>query len=650
MITRIFRVYFVCVLVLLYCCGTSFSMTEEEAARKWDAVRGTAEETTVLIELFKKGEIPGNFLHTVKERFYEIATPADARVLLKTWVDQNMREQHLFADVFLRGLKKDEFTPLFEEYLYIASEERTQRRLFTLLIHQNSLSAFRAALKYIHYIHEKGFRDQAVAYIKRMKMFKHPNIRQELIEGTASESSITRAVSYIALMNYLDDEVLEIIDEALDTDDGIIPGEENRVILERHIKSGKAGKNLIQDILKETKRYIERERGLKKYSQEKREESTITYPVYQESLVSSASSDQELAEEYTPQILLSYGSWPGVDIKDESYLYTDYIPMYVNNVTKLDRKTVYLNLAEAVSYQGSVYGPGNVLLGTLNHIGDPVFRSSANYLDFSPAWELFSLSIEDGYKALTLYPSVYFKVFRDNSKDNPIAVQYWFFYYYNDWLNNHAGDWETITVFLDADAQPVEAIFSTHYETNKYAWEYVERVSNTHPKIYVSNGGHGSYSFSGETTYSTIADNHDGDREVLNPEDYYLLSLSTEEGIDDSWIWFEGRWGDNENAPQGPRLRTDAPTSTDWDRANNPPYDPEQGCIKRYAAKIYGDDEHYGPWFWASGYGLNTPWRNTQDCKIGSFKAPLTSVLYLLLFQPTATAASSATAEIKTDI
>ncbi|MCI5122145.1 MAG: hypothetical protein D3908_13335, partial [Candidatus Electrothrix sp. AUS4] len=106
------------------------------------------------------------------------------------------------------------------------------------------------------------------------------------------------------------------------------------------------------------------------------------------------------------------------------YLYTDYIPMYVNNVTKLDRKTVYLNLAEAVTYQGTTYGPGNVLLGHLNNIGDPLFRSSANFLDFSPAWEFFSLSVEDGYKDLTLYPSVYYKVFRDNSKENPIAVQY----------------------------------------------------------------------------------------------------------------------------------------------------------------------------------------------------------------------------------
>ncbi len=650
MIAGILRVCCASVLVLLYCCGTAFSMTEEEAARKWDTVRDTNDETAFLMDFFLNVRLSGAFPHTVKERFYEIATPEDVKILLEKWADPKMKKQHPFAETFLEKLEGEEFTPLFEEYLYIASEERTQWRLFTFIIHQNSLSAFRAALKYIHYVHEKGLHDRAIAYIKRMRMFKHPEIRQELIEGAASESSITRAVSYIALKNYPDDEVLEIIDEALGTDTGIIPGEENRVILERHIKSGKLGKSLIQDILNGAKRYIEKERRLKKHSQEKREESTITYSVYLESLVSATSSDQELAEEYAPQILLSYGEWPGVDIKDDNYLYTDYIPMYVNNVTKLDRKTVYLNLAEAVSYQGTTYGSGNVLLGTLNYIGDPVFRSSANYLDFSPAWDFFGLSIEDGYKALTVYPSVYFKVFKDPGKENPIAVQYWFFYYYNDWLNDHAGDWETITVFLDADAQPVEAIFSTHYEANKYSWDRVETVNGNHPKVYVSNGGHGSYRFSGETTYSIlgIADNHEGDKEVLNLEDYYLLSLSTEEGIDDSWIRFEGRWGDADSAAQGPWLRTDAPTPIDWNRANNPPYDPENGCIRRdYPTNIYGDDDHPGPWRWAAGYGLNTPWKSTLDCKIGSFKAPLTSILYLLLFQPTATATSSVAAEIK---
>jgi len=346
--------------------------------------------------------------------------------------------------------------------------------------------------------------------------------------------------------------------------------------------------------------------------------------------VSANSSDLELANEYAPQILLSDGFYPGVDIKDANYPYTDYIPIYVNNVTKRDRKTVDLNLAEAVTYKGVTYGPGNVRLGHLDYIGDPVFRSSDNYLDFSYAW--FGTTIENGYKALTLYPTVNFRVFREPTQENPIAVQYWFFYYYNDWFNDHPDDWETMTVFLDANAQPVQAIFSTHYEALKYSWFNVETVNNTHPKVYVSNGGHGSYNRSGNTWYKVIRDNHEGNKEVLNPADYFLLDLKVKEEIstNDNWIWFEGRWGDEDEAPRGPHFRKDAPTTTDWDRANHGPYNPEANCAKRYGANIYGISIRPGPWFWASGYGLDHPWNSASDCR--GYESFLTSIIMLLLF------------------
>jgi hypothetical protein len=312
-----------------------------------------------------------------------------------------------------------------------------------------------------------------------------------------------------------------------------------------------------------------------------------------------------------------------------------------------EKSRTHLNLENPVLYQGETYGPGNVSLGTLNHIGDPAFRSPVNYLDFSPAWIDFGLSIEDGYKALTVYPSVYFKVFKDPEKENPIAVQYWFFYYYNDWEEvDHPGDWETITVFLDADAQPVEAIFSTHYEANRYSWIKVETVNETHPKVYVANGGHGSYNRPGDTPYTPlkIYDYHEGDREVLSVSDYFLLDISVQEDTDDSWIRFEGRWGDENTAPNGPYLRTDTPSWLDWSMANHPPYNPDDNCAKRYGANIYGDEDNPGPWLWASGYGLDKPWTSAAACK-GNHFASIVGAVHLLLLQPSSASASSSASE-----
>ena len=185
-----------------------------------------------------------------------------------------------------------------------------------------------------------------------------------------------------------------------------------------------------------------------------------------------------------------------------------------------------------------------------------------------------------------------------------------------------------------------------HYEANKHSWAYIDVVNNTHPIVYVSNGGHGSYSWEGKTPYSwaSIDDNHDGDEQELTPSNYYLLPLSTEEATVDSWIWFKGRWGYDSGSPSGPRLRTDTPTEQLWNYANNKPYNPEKNCAPRYgedAANIYGTDENPGPWFWASGYGLDIPWENASDCKYDN-SPPLISVLHLLLLrQPAVTSAST---------
>lgn len=256
---------------------------------------------------------------------------------------------------------------------------------------------------------------------------------------------------------------------------------------------------------------------------------------------------------------------------------------------------------------------------------------------------------ENGYKDLeTIYPTVSYRVFRDANENNPIAVQYWFFYYYNDWsIFDHQGDWETFTVFLDEYAKPVEVIFSTHYEANRFSWEFVKIAYDSHPKVHVANGGHGSYRASGTTEYyhedtgAWLTDNHQGEKEVLNPQDYFLLSLIDKEALSDSWIRFEERWGKEDTSPKGSRLRTDAPDNDDWERAKHKPFN--ENCTPRYATNIYGynidNDESSGPWFWASGYGLDDPWESINECKISKYKYSLTSIFHLLLLKspPSAT-------------
>lgn len=193
--------------------------------------------------------------------------------------------------------------------------------------------------------------------------------------------------------------------------------------------------------------------------------------------------------------------------------------------------------------------------------------------------------------------------------------------FFNDWaFFDHLGDWETMTVFLNDAAEPVEAIYSTHNEANRYSWNNINVSNKTHPKVFISNGGHGSYAGSGATLYTIFSDNHMGDKEQLAfaAGDYSLLDLKVFEQSNDSWIWFAGRWGSQHSAPQGPLYRIDVPNIQLYSLALNPPFQPGGNCIARFATKTYGDEQHYGPWYWAEGYGLDG-----RSCKLTHTEASL---------------------------
>ena len=65
---------------------------------------------------------------------------------------------------------------------------------------------------------------------------------------------------------------------------------------------------------------------------------------------------------------------------------------------------------------------------------------------------------EQWFDALEAPPTVYARVVHDPEASQPIVVQYWFFYTYNDWNDRHEGDWEMVQVGFDEST--VEAAIS----------------------------------------------------------------------------------------------------------------------------------------------------------------------------------------------
>jgi len=96
-------------------------------------------------------------------------------------------------------------------------------------------------------------------------------------------------------------------------------------------------------------------------------------------------------------------------------------------------------------------------------------------------------------------PTVYAHVASDPAYPGKLALQYWFFYTFNDFNNLHEGDWEMIQLVFDArDAgealaeEPVDVGYSSHEGAERAGWDddKLEVIEGTHPVVYPAAGSH----------------------------------------------------------------------------------------------------------------------------------------------------------------
>ena len=85
-----------------------------------------------------------------------------------------------------------------------------------------------------------------------------------------------------------------------------------------------------------------------------------------------------------------------------------------------------------------------------------------------------------------------------------VLIQYFYFYPFNDWINNHEGDWELVNVIVSDNDPALATIvgveyFLHHQYTIPPPSGYVT-VDETHPVVFV--GGHGLDNFEGEGHFS----------------------------------------------------------------------------------------------------------------------------------------------------
>ena len=120
-----------------------------------------------------------------------------------------------------------------------------------------------------------------------------------------------------------------------------------------------------------------------------------------------------------------------------------------------------------------------------------------NALDPGCSYERWADRLSEGSA-----PAVYAHVATDPGYPGRLALQYWFYYVFNDWNNTHEGDWENIQLVFDAaDArealgrEPVTVGYSQHEGSEGASWgeEKLELVEGTHPVVYPAAGSHANF-------------------------------------------------------------------------------------------------------------------------------------------------------------
>jgi hypothetical protein len=153
-----------------------------------------------------------------------------------------------------------------------------------------------------------------------------------------------------------------------------------------------------------------------------------------------------------------------------------------------------------------------------------------------------------------------------------IAVQYWFYYWFNQFNDLHESDWEMIQVAFDAATVeealregPSQLAYAQHEGGERRSWDdpRVEK-EGTHPVVYASSGSHASQYWSalflgnGRKGSGLGCDDTRGPSVRVQPTPLLVPTFPAFDG-EHAWLAYEGHWGQHEpgvsNGPTGPNMK-----------------------------------------------------------------------------------------------
>jgi hypothetical protein len=233
-------------------------------------------------------------------------------------------------------------------------------------------------------------------------------------------------------------------------------------------------------------------------------------------------------------------------------------------------------------------GKGNPVVARAPAAADLFGKGKGYYLDFpgNPLRPRCTYD-RDGKRFALGKPSIaYAHITEHGDPDNPkapqrLALQYWFFYYFNNFNDKHEADWEGIQLVFNVGStrqalftEPVEVGYAQHEGGEQADWDSgkVEKIGD-HPIVYSAAGSHASY-YSSALWFGTSAKEGVGCDDTRGPSTQKPLralvvpSRVVSRNSPFAWLAFDGRWGQKEpganDGPGGPNTKSRWMHPFDW--------------------------------------------------------------------------------------
>jgi hypothetical protein len=270
---------------------------------------------------------------------------------------------------------------------------------------------------------------------------------------------------------------------------------------------------------------------------------------------------QRLAEEYAPIAMLREQQHPPCDTKEEQYQPTSVETVLGNPTVTLTHELSDGKLEDVMRAPTAADIAGLRDGWYLDYEGK-VLGNTCVYA------RAFRKLLEEG-KAPAI---TYAHIAREPDHDG-FVLQYWFFWYFNQFNDLHEGDWEGMQLSFESNTpeealgeEPSEIIVFQHAGGERASWDEGKvQKEGTHPVIYPAAGSHATfydsavYLGNGQNGSGVGCDNTSEPLRELRLRPVLLPETAPRQGRF-QWLSYRGRWGEREkgfnNGPTGPVTKT----------------------------------------------------------------------------------------------